>query len=160
MNQQNRRKTIRCSFCSKPEKKVRMLVRGSKALICDECVELCHDIVSEETEPERWGSGTVMPEIGKFQKKTNNCVGWSENRVLRTFGQPDKVTKGGMESRDLSGRLLFRVNRSLVYLSLLPHVTVHFGLADRKVRTVVFVPKPKNSLRQKEDGDTLERRER
>ena len=38
----------RCTFCGKSESQVRKLVTGSGAAICDECIELCVDIISEE----------------------------------------------------------------------------------------------------------------
>ena len=39
----------RCSFCGKPESKVRKLIYGpSGAFICDECIEVCNDIIDEE----------------------------------------------------------------------------------------------------------------
>ena len=38
----------RCTFCGKSESQVRKLVTGSGAAICDECIELCVDIISED----------------------------------------------------------------------------------------------------------------
>ena len=38
----------RCTFCGKSENQVRKLVTGSGAAICDECIGLCVDIISEE----------------------------------------------------------------------------------------------------------------
>jgi hypothetical protein len=40
--------TIKCSFCGKTQKQVRKLIRGSSASICDECVEMCNQIIIEE----------------------------------------------------------------------------------------------------------------
>jgi len=39
-----------CSFCGKAQNEVRKLIAGPTVYICDECVELCNDIISEETE--------------------------------------------------------------------------------------------------------------
>ncbi len=41
-------KTCRCSFCGKPQEQVRKLIAGPAAYICDECVDICIDIVDEE----------------------------------------------------------------------------------------------------------------
>ncbi len=41
-----------CSFCGKSQKDVRKLIAGPSVYICDECVELCNDIVTEEYERE------------------------------------------------------------------------------------------------------------
>ena len=39
-----------CSFCSKPQAQVKRLIAGpDRVFICDECVELCQQIISEET---------------------------------------------------------------------------------------------------------------
>jgi len=39
---------LQCSFCGKPQHQVRKLIAGPNVYICDECVELCNDIVDEE----------------------------------------------------------------------------------------------------------------
>ncbi|MCI8308479.1 MAG: ATP-dependent Clp protease ATP-binding subunit ClpX [Lachnospiraceae bacterium] len=41
-------KNLRCSFCNKPQDKVRKLIAGDGVYICDECVEVCAEIVEEE----------------------------------------------------------------------------------------------------------------
>src|SRR5688500_17101616 len=42
--------TLYCSFCGKSQHEVRKLIAGPKVFICDECVELCMDIIHEENE--------------------------------------------------------------------------------------------------------------
>ena len=44
---------LTCSFCGKPQRQVRKLIAGPGVYICDECVELCNEIVDEELEEER-----------------------------------------------------------------------------------------------------------
>ncbi|MCK6528850.1 ATP-dependent Clp protease ATP-binding subunit ClpX [Myxococcota bacterium] len=41
-----------CSFCGKSQKEVRKLIAGPTVYICDECIELCNDIIAEEYERE------------------------------------------------------------------------------------------------------------
>lgn len=43
-------KVVRCSFCGKTQDRVKRLIAGPKAYICDECIELCLDIVEEAHE--------------------------------------------------------------------------------------------------------------
>jgi len=43
---------LSCSFCGKDQSRVRKLIAGPTVYICDECVELCNDIISEEFERE------------------------------------------------------------------------------------------------------------
>ena len=44
---------LKCSFCGKSQNDVRKLIAGPTVYICDECVELCNDIIAEEWEEER-----------------------------------------------------------------------------------------------------------
>ena len=40
--------TLKCSFCQKSQRQVRKLITGSGVYICNECVDLCNDIIAEE----------------------------------------------------------------------------------------------------------------
>ena len=51
--------TLYCSFCGKSQHEVRKLIAGPTVFICDECVELCNDIIREETK-----SALVKPRDG------------------------------------------------------------------------------------------------
>lgn len=47
---------LKCSFCGKSQKQVRKLIAGPRVYICDECIELCNEIIEEElTEVEETG---------------------------------------------------------------------------------------------------------
>lgn len=39
---------LKCSFCGKTQEQVRKLVAGPGVYICDECIELCNEIIEEE----------------------------------------------------------------------------------------------------------------
>ncbi|MBU2489398.1 MAG: ATP-dependent Clp protease ATP-binding subunit ClpX [Proteobacteria bacterium] len=41
---------LRCSFCGKNQEEVKKLIAGPAVYICDECIELCNEIIAEETE--------------------------------------------------------------------------------------------------------------
>jgi ATP-dependent Clp protease ATP-binding subunit ClpX len=43
-------KSLHCSFCNKSQNEVRKLIAGPSVFICDECVDLCNDIIREEME--------------------------------------------------------------------------------------------------------------
>lgn len=49
-NRNDERRPLKCSFCNKPEDRVRKLIAGPAAYICDECIEVCYDIIQEELE--------------------------------------------------------------------------------------------------------------
>jgi len=46
-------KLLYCSFCGKSQHEVRKLIAGPSVFVCDECVELCNDIIREEVQEER-----------------------------------------------------------------------------------------------------------
>jgi len=48
----NKEKGMFCSFCGKSQKDVKKLIAGPTSFICDECVQLCNDIIAEEYERE------------------------------------------------------------------------------------------------------------
>ena len=49
MNTKNNKNILYCSFCGKSQHEVRKLIAGPTVFICDECVELCMDIIKEES---------------------------------------------------------------------------------------------------------------
>ncbi len=48
MSDKNNKNILYCSFCGKSQHEVRKLIAGPTVFICDECVELCMDIIKEE----------------------------------------------------------------------------------------------------------------
>lgn len=48
-------KLLHCSFCGKSQHEVRKLIAGSSVFICDECVDLCTDIIREEVQQDKKG---------------------------------------------------------------------------------------------------------
>ena len=42
------RKSIRCSFCGKPQSLVNRLIAGNGSYICDECIRMCMNIIEDE----------------------------------------------------------------------------------------------------------------
>jgi ATP-dependent Clp protease ATP-binding subunit ClpX len=54
---------LSCSFCGKSQKEVRKLIAGPTVYICDECIELCNDIIAEE-----YGQEDAPPTHSKLPK--------------------------------------------------------------------------------------------
>ena len=52
--------SLSCSFCGKSQKEVKKLIAGPGVYICDECIDLCNDIISEEKEREDNSNKTVL----------------------------------------------------------------------------------------------------
>lgn len=53
----NKNSSIRCSFCGKTQGEVKQLIAGPNIFICNECVELCNEIIREDQEKERFRFG-------------------------------------------------------------------------------------------------------
>ncbi|SFH99345.1 ATP-dependent Clp protease ATP-binding subunit ClpX [Albimonas pacifica] len=58
---QDSKNTLYCSFCGKSQHEVRKLIAGPTVFICDECVELCMDIIREETKTSLVKSSDGVP---------------------------------------------------------------------------------------------------
>ena len=56
-----REKKLYCSFCGKSQNEVRKLIAGPSVYICDECIELCNEILAEEYEKEDIEPGISLP---------------------------------------------------------------------------------------------------
>ncbi len=54
-------KLLYCSFCGKSQHEVRKLIAGPSVFVCDECVELCNDIIREELEDSGDQDGVKLP---------------------------------------------------------------------------------------------------
>lgn len=50
-----------CSFCGKNQREVKKLIAGPTVYICDECIELCNDIIAEEGQREAPGAQHLSP---------------------------------------------------------------------------------------------------
>lgn len=54
-DEDNSQKGVRCSFCNKAQDQVDTLVAGPGVFICNECVELCREVIEDEDRPQRRG---------------------------------------------------------------------------------------------------------
>ena len=55
-------RVLYCSFCGKSEHEVRKLIAGPSVYICDECVDLCNDIIREEVQSRPQHAGLPKPQ--------------------------------------------------------------------------------------------------
>lgn len=68
-------KLLYCSFCGKSQHEVRKLIAGPSVFVCDECVELCNDIIREE----------VQEETNAVQSKSKFPTPQEINRILDEY---------------------------------------------------------------------------
>jgi ATP-dependent Clp protease ATP-binding subunit ClpX len=99
-------KLLYCSFCGKSQHEVRKLIAGPSVFICDECIELCNDIIREETQGEHGSKGaksdlpvpseirTILDQyvIGQdIAKKILSVAVYNHYKRLKTLTKNDDV---------------------------------------------------------------------
>src|SRR5499425_1485384 len=66
--------TLKCSFCGKSQNDVRKLIAGPTVYICDECIELCNDIIAEEWEEEKSRELRSLPKPAEIKNVLDQYV--------------------------------------------------------------------------------------
>jgi ATP-dependent Clp protease ATP-binding subunit ClpX len=99
-------KLLYCSFCGKSQHEVRKLIAGPSVFICDECIELCNDIIREESQGEQGTRGTksdlpvpheirvILDQyvIGQEQaKKILSVAVYNHYKRLKNLGKKDDI---------------------------------------------------------------------
>jgi ATP-dependent Clp protease ATP-binding subunit ClpX len=67
-------KLLYCSFCGKSQHEVRKLIAGPSVFVCDECVELCNDIIREELEDRAERAKDKLPKPSEIKKVLDEYV--------------------------------------------------------------------------------------
>jgi ATP-dependent Clp protease ATP-binding subunit ClpX len=67
-------KLLYCSFCGKSQHEVRKLIAGPNVFICDECVELCNDIIREEMEDTASATSSKLPKPHEIKEVLEEYV--------------------------------------------------------------------------------------
>jgi ATP-dependent Clp protease ATP-binding subunit ClpX len=67
-------KLLYCSFCGKSQHEVRKLIAGPSVFVCDECVELCNDIIREEMQEKSASGGEKLPKPHEINDVLNEYV--------------------------------------------------------------------------------------
>ncbi|MGA2364830.1 MAG: ClpX C4-type zinc finger protein, partial [Steroidobacteraceae bacterium] len=67
-------KLLYCSFCGKSQHEVRKLIAGPSVFVCDECVELCNDIIREELEDRADRARDKLPKPHEIRKVLDDYV--------------------------------------------------------------------------------------
>ena len=74
MSRFDEKKQLRCSFCGKSQDQVKRLIAGPNVYICDECVELCQEIIKEEFEEIVDTEITGLPKPQEIKKYLDEYV--------------------------------------------------------------------------------------
>ena len=86
--------SLYCSFCGKSQHEVRKLIAGPTVFICDECVELCMDIVGEENKSLLRKSGDNVP-TPKEIRRSSTTTSSARTTPRRCFRSRFIITTSG-----------------------------------------------------------------
>ena len=100
-------KVLYCSFCGKSQHEVKKLIAGPSVFICDECIELCNDIIRDEVPADLPGAKTAKSDlptpseikgsldsyvIGQdVAKRTLSVAVYNHYKRLKHMGSKDEV---------------------------------------------------------------------
>ena len=83
MNKKNAKDSLFCSFCGKNQKEVKKLIAGPTVFVCDECVELCMDIIKEDNKNNKFKIKKDIPKPSEINKFLNDYViGQKESKKI------------------------------------------------------------------------------
>ena len=74
MTKKNDKDSLFCSFCGKSQKEVKKLIAGPTVFVCDECVELCMDIIKEDTKNNKTKIKKDIPKPSEINELLNDYV--------------------------------------------------------------------------------------
>ena len=87
---------LKCSFCSKSQDQVRKLIAGPGVYICDECIDLCNEILDEELLESQAKTNISSPQVKK--KLTNTQAETNDPLKINTIPKPIEI-KGFLDKQ-------------------------------------------------------------
>ncbi len=137
--------TLYCSFCGKSQHEVRKLIAGPNVFICNECVELCTDIIREEDKTQLVRSGESVPAPSEIKGVLDDYVIGQDRakRILSVavhnhYKRLETSQKGGDVELAKSNILLVGptgCGKTLLAQSLARILDVPFTMADATTLT-------------------------
>jgi ATP-dependent Clp protease ATP-binding subunit ClpX len=138
--------TLRCSFCGKSQNDVRKLIAGPTVYICDECIELCNDIIAEEWEEEKSRELRSLPKPAEIKTVLDQYVVGQERAkkvlAVAVHNHYKRIESGGGGSGDVelqkSNILLIGPTgsgKTLLAQTLAKMLRVPFTIADATTLT-------------------------
>lgn len=144
-------KTVRCSFCGKPQNKVRKLVAGPNVYICDECINVCASILDDELSmdygddtPDVQDAPEALPTPRELKEVLDAYViGQDEAKValsVAVYNHYKRIFRGGGDDVELSKSNILMLGpsgsgKTLLAQTLAKTLQVPFAIADATTLT-------------------------
>ena len=141
MSKYEEKRQLKCSFCGKNQDQVRRLIAGPNVYICDECVELCDEIIQEEIEEVTEEDTSSLPKPKEMMEILNDYVIGQEKAKkslsVAVYNHYKRIYKKKSSSKDVdiqkSNILLLGPTgsgKTLLAQTLAKTLNVPFAIAD------------------------------
>lgn len=135
------RKQLKCSFCGKTQDQVRKLIAGPNVYICDECIELCSDIIFEEYDvlankeenfniPKPKEIKEILDEYVIGQDEAKKVLSVAVYNHYKRIGMDDKVEDVELQKSNILIVGPTGVGKTLLAQTLARVLNVPFAIAD------------------------------
>ncbi|HSJ34945.1 MAG TPA: ATP-dependent Clp protease ATP-binding subunit ClpX [Acidimicrobiia bacterium] len=137
---------LKCSFCGKSQKQVRKLIAGPGVYICDECIDLCNEIIEEEFSTQEEVSFTELPKPTEINSYLDDYVVGQEvakrKLAVAVYNHYKRIRSGELRQNDIelqkSNILLIGptgCGKTLLAQTLARQLNVPFAIADATTLT-------------------------
>jgi ATP-dependent Clp protease ATP-binding subunit ClpX len=137
---------LKCSFCGKSQKQVKKLIAGPGVYICDECIELCNEIIEEEFSSHEEVSFTELPKPAEIDAYLDDYVVGQEiakqKLAVAVYNHYKRIRSGESRRDDVelqkSNILLIGptgCGKTLLAQTLARQLNVPFAIADATTLT-------------------------
>jgi ATP-dependent Clp protease ATP-binding subunit ClpX len=136
---------LKCSFCGKTQKQVKKLIAGPGVYICDECIDLCNEIIREELDPPEVPMGDLPKPAEIFEFLNDYIVGQDRAKKILSvavYNHYKRLQLGSGTGEDVelakSNVLLIGptgCGKTLMAQTLAKILNVPFAIADATVLT-------------------------
>ena len=139
MNKKDDKESLFCSFCGKSQKEVKKLIAGPTVFVCDECVELCMDIIKEDSKNNKSKLKKDTPKPSEIKQFLDDFVIGQDNakKILSVavYNHYKRLTNSTYDEVELSKSNILLVGptgtgKTLLAQTLAKILDVPFTVAD------------------------------
>src|ERR1041385_1546624 len=96
--------TLRCSFCGKSQNEVKKLIAGPTVYICNECIDICNEIITDDVQQEASTSRAPLPKPVEIKEFLDDyCIGQDETKKKLGVAVYQHYKRIEMHKRKASG---------------------------------------------------------